>query len=49
MYDERFFRMRGFYFLISKYSFVNMGNIVLQIQIAKNINNLPLIRNYIYN
>ena len=49
MYDERFFRMWEFYLLISKYSFVNMGNIVFQIQIAKNINNLPLTRNYIYN
>ena len=49
MYDERFFRMWEFYLLISKYSFVNMGNVVFQIQIAKNINNLPLTRNYIYN
>ena len=29
--------------------FVNMGNVVFQIQIAKNIQNLPLTRNYIYN
>ena len=49
MYDERFFRMWEFYLLISKYSFINMGNVVFQIQIAKNINNLPLTRNYIYN
>ena len=49
MFDERFFRMWEFYLLASKYSFVNMGNIVFQIQIAKNINNLPLTRNYIYN
>jgi hypothetical protein len=28
---------------------VNMGNVVFQIQIAKNINNLPLTRNYMYN
>ncbi len=49
MFDERFFRMWEFYLLISKYSFVNMGNIVFQIQISKNINNLPLTRNYIYN
>ena len=49
MYDERFFRMWEFYLIISKYSFVNMGNVVFQIQISKNINNLPLTRNYIYN
>ena len=49
MFDERFFRMWEFYLLVSKYSFVNMGNVVFQIQISKNINNLPLTRNYIYN
>ena len=49
MFDERFFRMWEFYLLISKYSFLNMGNVVFQIQIAKNMNNLPLTRNYIYN
>ena len=49
MFDDRFFRMWEFYLLASKYSFVNMGNVVFQIQIAKNINNLPLTRNYIYN
>ena len=49
MFDEKFLRMWEFYLLISKYSFINMGNVVFQIQIAKNINNLPLTRNYIYN
>jgi len=49
MFDNRFLRMWEFYLLISKYSFVNMGNVVYQIQIAKNIHNLPLTRNYIYN
>ena len=49
MFDSRFFRMWEFYLLASKYSFTNMGNVVFQIQIAKNINNLPLTRNYIYN
>ncbi len=49
MFDQRFFRMWEFYLLASKYSFVNMGNVVFQIQIAKSINNLPLTRNYIYN
>ncbi len=49
MFDSRFYRMWEFYLLASKYSFVNMGNVVFQIQIAKNINNLPLTRNYMYN
>ena len=49
MFDDRFLRMWEFYLLISKYSFINMGNVVYQIQIAKNIHNLPLTRNYIYN
>ena len=49
MFDERFLRMWEFYLLISKYSFVNMGNVVFQIQIAKNMENLPLTRNYMYN
>ena len=49
MFDRRFFRMWEFYLLASKYSFVNMGNVVFQIQISKNINSLPLTRNYIYN
>ena len=49
MFDRRFFRMWEFYLLVSKYSFLNMGNVVFQIQIAKNLNNVPLTRNYIYN
>ncbi len=49
MFDKRFYYMWEFYLLASKYSFVNMGNVVFQIQIAKNINNLPLTRNYMYN
>tara|TARA_Y100001970_G_scaffold162493_1_gene198628 strand:- start:1484 stop:2668 length:1185 start_codon:yes stop_codon:yes gene_type:complete len=49
MFDKRFYRMWEFYLLASKYSFVNMGNVVFQIQIAKDINNLPLTRNYMYN
>ncbi len=49
MFDDRFYRMWEFYLLASKYSFVNMGNVVFQIQIAKDINNLPLTRNYMYN
>ena len=49
MFDERFFRMWEYYLLISQYSFMNMGNVVFQIQISKNINSLPLTRDYMYN
>ena len=45
MFDKRFFRMWEFYLLASKYSFINMENVVFQIQIAKNIasfTNVPL-------
>ena len=49
MFDERFFRMWEYYLLISQFSFWNMGNVVFQIQMSKNLNNLPLTRNYIYN
>lgn len=49
MFDDRFYRMWEFYLLISKFSFVNMGNVVFQLQISKNMENLPLTRNYIYN
>jgi cyclopropane-fatty-acyl-phospholipid synthase len=49
MFDNRFYLMWEFYLLASKYSFINMGNVVFQIQIAKNIGKLPLTRNYMYN
>jgi len=48
MFDEKFFRMWEFYLLASKYSFVNMGNVVFQIQIAKNYTSTPATRDYIY-
>ena len=49
IFDERFFRMWEYYLLVSQYSFRNMGKVVFQIQISKNINKLPLTRNYMYN
>jgi len=47
--DEKFCRMWEFYLLSSEYSFRNLGNQVFQIQITKNLDNLPFTRNYIYN
>ena len=49
MFDERFFRMWEYYLLSSQYSFLNLGNVVFQIQISKKISNLPLTRDYMYN
>ena len=49
MFDERFFRMWEYYLLSSQYSFLNLGNVVFQIQISKKTNNLPLTRDYMYN
>ncbi len=49
MFDELFFRMWEYYLLSSQYSFLNLGNVVFQIQISKKINNLPLTRDYMYN
>ena len=49
IFDNRFFKMWEFYLVSSQYSFKNMGNVVVQILISKDINNLSLTRNYMYN
>ena len=46
--DEKFCRMWEFYLVTSEYSFRNMGNMVFQMQIAKNQSTVPLTRNYLY-
>ena len=35
MFDERFYRMWEFYLLASKYSFVNMGNVVFKSKLLR--------------
>ena len=40
--------MLELFLLASKYSFNNIESEVFQIQIVKNINNLPFTRNYMY-
>ena len=47
MFDNRFYLMWEFYLLASKYSFINMGNVVFQIQIAKNIETIYLLQEII--
>ena len=46
MFDERFCRMWEFYLIVSEYSFRYSKNMNFQIQLAKNVNSLPMTRNY---
>jgi cyclopropane-fatty-acyl-phospholipid synthase len=47
LYDERFFRMWDFYLAGSEMSFRHNGMMVVQIQIAKCHDAVPLTRDYI--
>ncbi len=47
IYDDRFCRMWDFYLSASEVSFRNSGLVVFQIQLAKQLEDLPLTRNYI--
>jgi len=46
MFDERFCRMWEFYLIVSEYSFRYSKNMNFQIQLAKNVNALPMTRDY---
>jgi len=46
MYDERFFRMWEFYLVSAEIEFSHMGTMVFHLQLIKNINALPLTRDY---
>ncbi|HVZ91740.1 MAG TPA: cyclopropane-fatty-acyl-phospholipid synthase family protein [Rhizomicrobium sp.] len=46
LYDERFCRMWEFYLAGSEMAFRNQGHFVFQIQLAKRIDSLPLVRDY---
>jgi cyclopropane-fatty-acyl-phospholipid synthase len=48
MYDERFCRMWEFYLMGAEMDFLHLGTMVFQIQIAKDINTLPLTRDYMF-
>ncbi len=47
LYDERFCRMWEFYLIGCELSFERMGQIVFQIQLAKQVDALPITRDYI--
>lgn len=46
-YDDTFFRMWEFYLAVSEMGFRYLGISVFQIQIAKNVNSVPITRDYI--
>lgn len=47
-YDDRFFRMWDFYLAASEMSFRYGNLMVFQIQLSKDINAVPITRNYVY-
>jgi cyclopropane-fatty-acyl-phospholipid synthase len=48
LYDERFCRMWEFYLGISELSFRVAGHMVVQVQLAKRVDALPITRDYIF-
>jgi cyclopropane-fatty-acyl-phospholipid synthase len=47
LYDERFLRMWEFYLAASEMTFRYLGHVVYQIQLAKQVDTVPLTRDYI--
>jgi cyclopropane-fatty-acyl-phospholipid synthase len=48
MFDERFCRMWEFYLLVNEKSFQHRSLAVFQLQIAKQIDAVPITRDYLY-
>jgi cyclopropane-fatty-acyl-phospholipid synthase len=48
LYDDRFCRMWEFYLAVSEASFKYLGNMVFQIQLSRDVQSVPLTRNYLY-
>jgi len=46
LYDEQFCRMWEYYLVASEFAFQNLGFMVFQIQLTRNIHHVPLTRNY---
>ena len=46
LFDERFFRMWEFYLIISEFSFRYGKHMNFQIQLSKNVDSLPITRDY---
>lgn len=48
MYDERFCRMWEFYLMGAEMDFLHLSTMVFQIQLAKDVNAVPLTRDYMF-
>jgi cyclopropane-fatty-acyl-phospholipid synthase len=48
LYDERFWRMWMFYLAAARAAFNNLGHVVFQLQLTKQIDAVPLTRDYLY-
>jgi len=46
MFDEKFARMWEFYLIVSEFSFRHGKHMNFQIQLSKDVNALPMARNY---
>jgi len=46
MFDEKFARMWEFYLIVSEFSFRHGKHMNFQIQLAKDVNGLPISRDY---
>jgi cyclopropane-fatty-acyl-phospholipid synthase len=48
LYDERFWRMWMFYLAAARAAFLNLGHVVFQLQLAKQVDAVPLTRDYLH-
>jgi cyclopropane-fatty-acyl-phospholipid synthase len=48
LYDERFWRMWMFYLAAARAAFLNLGHVVFQLQLSKQVDAVPLTRDYLY-
>jgi cyclopropane-fatty-acyl-phospholipid synthase len=48
MYDERFCRMWEFYLMGAEMDFLHLSTMVFQMQLAKDVNAVPLTRDYMF-
>lgn len=48
LYDARFWRMWMFYLAAARAAFNNLGHVVFQLQLSKQVDTVPLTRDYVY-
>jgi cyclopropane-fatty-acyl-phospholipid synthase len=48
LYDEKFWRMWMFYLASARTAFLNLGHVVFQLQLSKQVDAVPLTRDYLY-